>query len=57
MLVGLAVGSFWAIDLVGTPPPWLGRILVLVLSPLWFLGVYLMRMGTTLERLKAVAES
>lgn len=42
VLVGVAVGSFWAIDLVGTPPPWLGRSLVLVLSPLWFLGVYLM---------------
>lgn len=39
-LVGLALSLHTALSIVGEPPQWLARALILLLSPLWFLGVY-----------------
>jgi len=40
VLVGIAVAVHRALCIVGEPPQWLARALILLLSPLWFLGVY-----------------
>jgi len=42
VLVVVAAVAYWITDAIWTAPPWLSRALVLVLSPLWFLAVYLM---------------
>ncbi|HVF32567.1 MAG TPA: acyltransferase family protein [Acidimicrobiales bacterium] len=40
VLAGLALALHRAFAIVGEPPQWLARALILVLSPLWFLAVY-----------------
>lgn len=40
VLVSVAVAVHRAFCIVGEPPQWLARSLILVLSPLWFLAVY-----------------
>lgn len=41
-LIAVAAAAFFTVDAAWGAPPWLSRSLVLVLSPLWFIGVYLM---------------
>jgi len=40
VLVAAAVALHQGWSIAGDPPPWLARSLILLLSPLWFLGVY-----------------
>jgi hypothetical protein len=40
VLVSVAVAVHRAFCVVGEPPQWLARSLILILSPLWFLAVY-----------------
>lgn len=40
VLVAIAVAVHRVLCIIGEPPPWLARSLILLLSPLWFLGVY-----------------
>ncbi|MGI8794650.1 MAG: hypothetical protein ACR2H3_16000, partial [Acidimicrobiales bacterium] len=40
ILVSIAIAVHRALSIAGEPPQWLARALVLILSPLWFLGVY-----------------
>jgi hypothetical protein len=40
VLVGVAFAVHRTMCIVGEPPRWLARALILMLSPLWFLGVY-----------------
>ncbi|MFZ6003428.1 MAG: acyltransferase family protein [Actinomycetota bacterium] len=40
VLVGAALALHRTWSIVGDPPQWLARALILLLSPLWFLGVY-----------------
>jgi hypothetical protein len=42
VLVALATWTYLLVDWIWTAPPWLKGSLVLVLSPLWFLAVYLL---------------